>query len=127
MDEAPNIEPGKGRLVYDKKRRTIVAKEDICSVGQADLVSRLRRALMASAAFVRHNPDRDKQFNEAMDAIDLAGEAFFMLHQYVTRASQMKDKWAEGDENVKSGLWRSLHELEDPARDLLDKITGKTN
>lgn len=24
-DQAPNIEPGKGRLVYDKARRTIVA------------------------------------------------------------------------------------------------------
>lgn len=26
-DQAPNIEPGKGRLVYDKTRRTIVAEE----------------------------------------------------------------------------------------------------
>ena len=25
--QAPNIEPGKGRLVYDKARRTIVAKQ----------------------------------------------------------------------------------------------------
>ena len=26
--QAPNIEPGKGRLVYDKERRTIVAQPD---------------------------------------------------------------------------------------------------
>ncbi len=25
MEDAPNIEPGRGRLVYDKSRRTIVA------------------------------------------------------------------------------------------------------
>jgi len=95
------------------------------SIGRPDLVSRLRRGLMASAAFVRNSPDRDKQFNEAMDALDLAGEAFLMLHHYVTAASRMRDKWAEGDDKVKKGLWRALHNLELPSRDLLDKIAGR--
>lgn len=29
MEDAPNIEPGRGRLVYDKARKTIVAERDI--------------------------------------------------------------------------------------------------
>src|SRR3990167_7130310 len=31
---------------------------------EGDLISRLRTGLMASAAFVRNSPDRDKKFND---------------------------------------------------------------
>lgn len=90
----------------------------------ADLITRLRTGLMASAAFVRHGPDRDERMNDALDAIDLVGETIFMLREYLRQQSLMKDKWADGDENVKRGLWQRLHELEEPARALLNKIGG---
>lgn len=93
------------------------------TVERADLLSRLRTGLMASGAFVRQSPDRDKRFNDALDAIDIVGEVIFALRQYVTRQSRMKDKWAEGDENVKRALWQSLHELEQPSRDLITRIS----
>jgi hypothetical protein len=81
---------------------------------------------MAVAAFVRDTPDRDKRVNDALDAIDEVGEVIFALRQYITRQSRMREKWAEGDENVKRQLWSSLHELEQPSRDLVERISHGT-
>lgn len=41
-DQAPNIEPGKGKLVYDKERRTIVAVSQNNEQSYFDTLKRIR-------------------------------------------------------------------------------------
>jgi hypothetical protein len=41
-DQAPDIEPGKGKLVYDKKRRTIVAVPQNNEQRYFDVLKRIR-------------------------------------------------------------------------------------
>jgi hypothetical protein len=40
---------------------------------------------------------------------------------------KMLDKWSDGDDNVKNGLWKNLHDKGDAVRLILDEIkeTGK--
>lgn len=47
------------------------------------------------------------------------------LRDYVKTAGRMLDKWAEGDKEVKASLWKQLHALELPTRELLDKYPKK--
>lgn len=45
-EQAPNIEPGKGKLVYDKKRRTIVAVPQSDATDLISLIAEIDRALI---------------------------------------------------------------------------------
>ena len=46
------------------------------------------------------------------------------LQDYVKAQGRMRDKWAEGDEHVKTDLWRALHACEDKARAAIEAATG---
>jgi hypothetical protein len=41
--------------------------------------------------------------------------------ELVLSQGRMLDKWADGDDNVKSALWKDLHEKGDACRDVLAK------
>lgn len=44
-----------------------------------------------------------------------------MLWEYVKAQSRMAQQWADGDDVTKKSLWKNLHKLELPARDLLER------
>jgi len=49
-----------------------------------------------------------------------------MLRKYLLAQSRMLDNWADGDDAVKAELWRSLHSLEDEARETLASLSQVT-
>jgi hypothetical protein len=42
------------------------------------------------------------------------------LRAYVYAQSRMLERWADGDGNVKRGLWQALHACEGPAREAME-------
>lgn len=57
-----------------------------------------------------------------------AGQLHSLLKDMIYHQSRMLEKWADGDDNVKNGLWKNLHDSGNKAREYLDSSepTGKT-
>jgi hypothetical protein len=61
------------------------------------------------------------QFKTSLEERDkLIRELVEQLRGYVLAQSRMLDKYSEGDENIKTELWKALHSLEDDARATLE-------
>jgi len=68
--------------------------------------------------------DRSELFNmhRALSYVLKANEEMQQAaKELVIAQGRMLDKWADGDENVKAGLWINLHEKGDACRDVLAK------
>lgn len=84
MDEAPNIEPGRGRLSYDKARRTIVASRssDALLLDRAlGILHRLATENTGWRSFFRRWYYSDEPLRN--DAANLVREAQFGMPQPV--------------------------------------------
>ena len=53
---------------------------------------------------------------------DLQKRVVEALWDYRNAQRRMRDKWAEGDENVKQTLWHNLHACEEKASAALDEV-----
>src|SRR5258705_10941460 len=90
-DDAPRIEPGRGRLVYDKERRTIVSQ--LLSRRNDDLIEPIARAI---AQHFYEPDDWNSQFSlgcarAALDAIESAGYLIFPRPKNVPREAIVTD------------------------------------
>lgn len=65
--------------------------------------------------------DNSKSAHQNARLIAAAPDLLEALTAYVRAQGRMLDKWADGDDAVKTGLWRELHACEETARAALAK------
>lgn len=59
-------------------------------------------------------------------ALILNHEMLEALKDYLYAQRRMLEKWADGDNNVKNGLWRKLHSCEEKAVSVIAKAKGES-
>lgn len=78
---------------------------------------------MSKAQYIlREREKRDLAFSLALKhVLEALEETQQVAKQLVLAQGKMRDNYAEGDDSVKNGLWRDLHEKGDACREVLSK------